>query len=103
MVWLLVIITGLTVGCVVLYCRLRQMESVDRARQSLFADELRDAEAALLSALERVEAMDRRLASRERQAAEPAPRSRGMHRPVAACRRTRSSGTISNRLPLRSP
>jgi hypothetical protein len=52
--WLLLIIAALIVGCVSLYFQVRQGESQSLGRQSLMTDELREAEAALLSALEKV-------------------------------------------------
>ena len=63
--WLLLVIAGLIVACVLLHSQLRQVESTARGRQSLIADELRDAEAGLLSALERVRHMDQELGARE--------------------------------------
>jgi len=62
--WLLLIIAALIVGCVSLYFRLQQVESHSLGRQAVVADELREAEAALLSALEKVRQMDAVLANR---------------------------------------
>ena len=67
--WLLLIIAALIVGCVSLYFQLRQVESQSLSRQSVIADELRDAEGALLSALEKLRQMDTVLAVRERNLA----------------------------------
>jgi hypothetical protein len=67
--WLLLIIAALIVGCVSLYFQVRQGESQSLGRQSLMTDELREAEAALLSALEKVRQMDTVLAVRERNLA----------------------------------
>lgn len=67
--WLLLIIAALIVGCMSLYFQLRQVESQSLGRQSVIADELGDAEAALLSALEKLRQMDTVLAVRERHLA----------------------------------
>src|SRR5690348_4967463 len=67
--WLLLIIAALIVGCVSLYFQLRQVESQSRGQQSVIADELREAEAALLSALEKLRQMDTVLVVRERNLA----------------------------------
>jgi hypothetical protein len=72
--WLLLAIAALVVVCAALYSQVKQVESVTRGRQSLIADELREAEEALLSAIERVHHLDRDLAERERRLeAAPAP------------------------------
>jgi hypothetical protein len=63
--WLLLVISGLIVTCALMYSQMRQVETTSRGRQSIIADELRDAEEALLSALERVRRMDQELAARE--------------------------------------
>lgn len=65
--WLLLVIAVLLVGCVSFYHQLRQVESQSRGHQSVIADELRDAEAALLSALEKLQKIDTNLSTRERQ------------------------------------
>ena len=64
--WLLVIIAALIAVCVSLYFQVRQVQSEGRGTQSFIADELRDAEAALLMALERIQRMDRVLTIREK-------------------------------------
>src|SRR5690349_21349572 len=68
--WLLLLIAALTVACVSLYFHLRQVESQSRGEQSIITDELREAEAALTSALEKIQRMDRELAARERALAD---------------------------------
>jgi hypothetical protein len=68
--WLLLLMAALIVACVSLFFQLRQVESQSRGRELILSDELRDAEAALLSALEKVRKMDSSLAARERDLAE---------------------------------
>lgn len=63
--WLLLVIAGLIVLCAVIHSRLGETESATRGQQSLIADELRDAEVALVSALERLRRMDQELSNRE--------------------------------------
>jgi hypothetical protein len=63
--WLLLVIAALIVACVSLYFHARQVESQARGEQSVITDELRDAEAALMSALEKLQRMDSALAARE--------------------------------------
>jgi hypothetical protein len=63
--WLLLVIAGMIVLCTVMHSRLRETESATRGQQSFIADELRDAEAALVSALERLRRMDQELSDRE--------------------------------------
>ena len=76
--WLLLIIAALIVACVSLYFHLKQVESQARGEQSVITDELRDAEAGLMSALEKIQRMDSALAARERllSAVVPIPGSR---------------------------
>src|SRR5436309_15048325 len=69
--WLLLIIAALIVACVSLYFHLRQVESQSRGEQSIITDDLREAEAALTSALEKIQRMDRELAARERALVDP--------------------------------
>jgi hypothetical protein len=64
--WLLLVIAGLIVLCAVMHSRMRETESATRGQQSVITDELRDAEAALVSALERLRRMDQELSERER-------------------------------------
>jgi hypothetical protein len=64
--WLLLIIAALIVVSVSLYSHARQVESHTLGRQLLVADELREAEAALHAALEKLRQMDTMLAVRER-------------------------------------
>ena len=75
--WLLLVIAGLIVACAVMHSRLRETESATRGQQSVIADELREAEAALVSALDRLRRMDQELSAREsnlsRQLWEPPP------------------------------
>jgi hypothetical protein len=59
--WLLIVIVGLLLVCLVLYQLLQQTESVARGRQSLAAEDLRSAEAALSATLERFAQLDERL------------------------------------------
>lgn len=63
--WLLLVIAGLIVACAVMHSRLRETESATRGQQSVIADELRDAEATLVSALDRLRRMDQELSERE--------------------------------------
>jgi hypothetical protein len=63
--WLLLVIAGLIVACAVMHSRLRETESATRGQQSVITDELRDAEAALVSALDRLRRMDQALSARE--------------------------------------
>src|SRR5438067_1380941 len=88
--WLLLIIAALIVACVSLYFHLRQAESQSRGEQSIITDELREAEAALTSVLEKIQRMDRELAAREKALAEPvvasvhaAPSALAMEAPCA--------------------
>jgi hypothetical protein len=71
--WLLLIIAALIVACVSLYFHLRQVESQSRGEQSIITDELREAEAALTSALEKIHRIDRELGAREKTLADPMP------------------------------
>lgn len=63
--WLLLIIAALIVVSVSLYSHARQVETHALGRQLLVAEELRDAEAALHAALEKLRQMDTVLAIRE--------------------------------------
>lgn len=111
--WLLLVIAGLIVACAVMHSRLRETESATRGQQSVIADELRDAEAALVSALERLRRMDQELAERERdlshsyQEPVPAPRDVPRPRPTAAAEELtgRPAGTVPpiERPPVRPP
>jgi hypothetical protein len=69
--WLLLIIAALIVACVSFYYQIKQVESQARGEQSVIADELRDAEEALLSALDKIQRMDRVLSARERALTPP--------------------------------
>src|SRR5438445_11264800 len=69
--WLLLIIAALIVACVSLYFYLRQVESQSRGEQSIITDELREAEAALTSALEKIHRIDRELGTREKALVDP--------------------------------
>jgi hypothetical protein len=67
--WLLLIIAALIVVSVSLYSYARQVESQTLGQQLVVADELREAEAALLAALDKVRQMETALAVRERNLA----------------------------------
>lgn len=70
--WLLLIIAALIVVSVSLYSHARQAESQTLGRQLLVADELKEAEAALRSAVEKLRQMDTVLAVREQTLAREA-------------------------------
>jgi hypothetical protein len=78
--WLLLLIAGLVVACASMHSRLREVESASNARQSIVADELKDAEVALVAALDRLRRMDQTLAERESRLCGPA---RSMAAPAA--------------------
>jgi hypothetical protein len=64
--WLLMIIAALIALCVALYYQARQVQSEAGGAQRFIADELRDAEAALVAALDRIQRMDSVLSAREK-------------------------------------
>jgi hypothetical protein len=64
--WLLMIIAALIALCVALYYQARQVQSEAGGAQRFIADELRDAEAGLVAALERIQRMDGVLSAREK-------------------------------------
>jgi hypothetical protein len=64
--WLLMIIAALIAVCVALYYQARQIQSEAGGTQRFIADELRDAESGLVSALERIQRMDSVLSAREK-------------------------------------
>src|SRR5947207_455320 len=95
--WLLLLMAALIVACVSLFFQLRQVESQSRGRELILSDELRDAEAALLSALEKVRKMDTSLAAREHELAvrhQPASASRAPEGRQSTAVRTRPTAIV---------